>query len=83
MKKKILDFWDHEPTWGELLEDIFENYTNITCEFGGQTSFWMVIRDPSRTAIVPVQTGKDIDEVAQKVWLFLETKLPPQEETNT
>lgn len=60
--------WDHIPTCWELLEDIMENGINISFEMGGNTSWWCVLRDKNRNAIVPVQLGNTIDEAIEKLW---------------
>ena len=62
------------PTCWDLLEYIMENNINISFEMGGNTSWWCVLRDNTRKAIVPVQSGKTIDEAIEKLWKKLYCK---------
>ncbi len=65
----LQETWDHDPSIEQLLDDIFENHINISFEMGGKTSWWAVVRDTKRKAIIPVQTGKSPEEVVKRIWL--------------
>lgn len=65
----------HEvPTCWNLLEHIMTNNINVSFEMGGNTSWWCVLRDHARKAIVPAQSGKTIDEAIEKLWKKLYCK---------
>lgn len=65
--------WDHEPDLGEIIDDIFENYMNITIEMGGINTFWFVVKGNGR-AIVPVQISSTLLDSAKQAWLLLNKK---------
>lgn len=71
----LVYFWDDRPSIEDLLADMFENNINISFEMGGQTSWWAIVRDTKRKAIIPVQTGKTPEEVVKKSWLELNKKM--------
>jgi len=70
--KLIKHGWDHEPSLGEVLEDIFENYINISVHIGGFNTWWCVIRDNMGKAVVPVQVSSTLENSVKMAWIKLE-----------
>jgi hypothetical protein len=69
IRQELVARFGATPSWGEVLEDIFtDGCGGYTCEFGGDKTFWVVIRDRNRRAVIPVQVGRTLDEAAARAW---------------